>query len=104
MATKDDIKSIRAEMATKDELKALESKMATKDDLKGMTQEIISGVNELIQPHIDYVDQAFGIIHTEIKGVRKDMKNYVHKDIYHDDQSELRRRVTRLEKVEVKRG
>jgi hypothetical protein len=34
MATKDDLKAVRAEMATKGDLKAIENRMATKEDLQ----------------------------------------------------------------------
>lgn len=100
MATKE---YIAANMATKQDLKDLAAKLATKKDLNTAKQEILDSIGDTMQVHIDHVDKRFDAVHTEVKAARKDLRVKIDSDIYHDDQNELRRRVTKLEKAELNR-
>lgn len=99
-----DIKTMRADMATKDDLKPL----ATKDNLKELKDIILTDSNKMTEIQISLTEGLFAELRTDIavldKNVSKGADKKVSKEIYYEDQEEIRKRVTRLEKAELKRS
>lgn len=84
MATKDDIKAIRADMATKQELAEIREEMATKKDLRNIREEMAT--KEDLAAVSDRISVAKDELQEQIAGLR-----------YAKEIDDLRARVNTLE-------